>query len=92
MPRPSVMSEIKKRLEDNSEGIQAAFEGQPEMDREPTLPRPGDLKANVQAIGRAIGLSDGQFHVPPRAGGAGWRCKCRRNRAKAAPDRGAQRR
>jgi hypothetical protein len=61
MPRPSVMPEIKKRLEDYLEGVQAAYEAQPEMDREPTLPRTGDWKANVQAIGRGIGLSEGQF-------------------------------
>lgn len=61
MPRPSVIPEIKKRLEDYLEGIQTAYEAQPETDRLPTLPRTGDWKANVQAIGRALGLTEGQF-------------------------------
>ena len=61
MPRPSVIPEIKKRLEDYLEGIQAAYEAQPETDRPPSLPRTGDWKANVQAIGRAINLTEGQY-------------------------------
>lgn len=60
MPRPSVIPAIKERLERYLEQVDAAYDCQAESDRMPTLPHTNDYKANVTAIGRAIGLKDTQ--------------------------------
>ena len=60
MPRPSVIPQVKERLERYLEGCEAAYLGQLERDRLPTLPSTADGKVNVRAVAQAIDLRQTQ--------------------------------
>lgn len=70
MPRPSVIPEILNRLSKYLDERQAEWLAQPVPDNErnPTLPYTPDFKVNVQGLGKAIGLTPGQYqylHLRP---------------------------
>ncbi|MCL4722923.1 MAG: hypothetical protein KJZ90_01485 [Rhodocyclaceae bacterium] len=60
MPRPSVIPDIKLRLESYLNEREAEYISQPEDKRTPTLPVTADGKVNVRAVAKAIGLKDTQ--------------------------------
>lgn len=60
MPRPSVIPQVKERLESYLDGREAAYLSQPESDRLPTLPATSDGKVNVRAVAEAIDLKKTQ--------------------------------
>lgn len=56
MPRPSVIPDIKARLEDYLNEREVEFMARPESSRAPTIPSTSDGKVNVRALAEAIGL------------------------------------
>lgn len=60
MARPSVIPDIKARLESYLEEQQSAYLNQSETARKATLPQTADGKVNVRAIAQAIGLKTTQ--------------------------------
>lgn len=60
MPRPSVIPEIKERLESWLEAREAEYQTQPNTSRKTTLPHTPDFKINVTGVAEAIGLTGGQ--------------------------------
>ena len=60
MPRPSVIPSIREKLESYLDECEAAYQGQPEAARAPTIPATGDGKVNVRQVGQAIGLKPTQ--------------------------------
>lgn len=60
MPRPSVIPDIRSRLEAYLEKQENAYLQQPEATRRATLPSTPDGKVNVRAIREAIGLKPTQ--------------------------------
>jgi hypothetical protein len=60
MARPSVIPEVRVRLEAYLNEQEAAYQSRPEEERRPTLPALSDGKVNVRAIAQAIGLKQTQ--------------------------------
>ncbi|MYN46769.1 hypothetical protein GTP23_17135 [Pseudoduganella sp. FT93W] len=60
MPRPSVIPQVKERLETYLNECEAAYLQQPEGMRQPTLPSTPDGKINVRAVAQAIDLKTTQ--------------------------------
>lgn len=60
MPRPSVIPQVKERLEIFLNECESAFLSQPEESRRPTLPSTADGKVNVRAVAQAIDLKTTQ--------------------------------
>lgn len=60
MPRPSVIPQVRTRLEAYLDGLEAAYQAQPEATRTPTLPATPDGKVNVRAVAQAIDLKQTQ--------------------------------
>lgn len=60
MARPSVIPDIKARLEAYLNDLESAYQRQPETTRNPTLPSTPDGKINVRALAQAIGLKQTQ--------------------------------
>ena len=56
MPRPSVIPDIKARLENYLNEREVEFMARPESSRAPTIPSTSDGKVNVRALAEAIGL------------------------------------
>lgn len=62
MPRPSVIPEIKERLEAWLETRESEYLAQPEFTRKPTLPHTPDFKINVSGVAEAIGTQRKYLH------------------------------
>lgn len=60
MPRPSVIPEVRARLEAYLNEREEAYLAQPDGSREPTLPATPDGKVNVRAVAQAIDLKPTQ--------------------------------
>lgn len=56
MARPSVIPQVRLRLEAYLDGLEAVYQAKPEANRTPTLPATPDGKVNVRAIAQAIDL------------------------------------
>lgn len=56
MARPSVIPQVRIRLEAYLDGLEAVYQAAPEANRTPTLPATPDGKVNVRAIAQAIDL------------------------------------
>lgn len=60
MPRPSVIPDIRERLEHYLNRCEVDYQQQPEGARTPTIPATSDGKVNVRQVGVAIGLKQTQ--------------------------------
>lgn len=56
MGRPSIIPQVRARLEAYLEAQESAYQAQPEGQRTPTLPATPDGKINVRAVAQAVDL------------------------------------
>lgn len=60
MARPSVIPQVRERLEAYLNEREVAYQAQPDQQRTPTLPATPDGKVNVRAVAEAVGLKPTQ--------------------------------
>lgn len=60
MARPSVIPQVRVRLEAYLNEREVAYQAQPDQQRTPTLPATPDGKVNVRAVAEAVGLKPTQ--------------------------------
>ena len=65
MARPSVIPQVRVRLEAYLNEREVEYQAQPEEERRPTLPATADGKVNVRAVAQAIDLKVTQEKYPP---------------------------